>query len=369
MKIKRHPSGPNAKTGVLRTIALLKYSQSADSIVVAVLSIRKYLTDYGTDSTNPHLQVCRMLLEGMARSALPWDREEYADFRVACERLSSQIASSQDPQELLAAADEASDALEHYNRGAQRVHAAQTVELRCMIEMLSQTLAALAQSGGQSVQTLLSIRNQVETARQLDDIRILRARLGDTLKSIADEARRQHERSADMLRYSEHAAALAAGHQDTADADRVSGLPSAQAAESEIGQRLGSGSRYYAAIFVVERIESVSLRYGYSAADQLLEIFGRYLESKLTPSDQLYRWRGPSFLLLLDRTAPAETVRAEVSKFASLRQEYAISTNGQQLKLPLTCLWTVVELGKCQNIGQACQQIDRFVAEHWEKRG
>jgi GGDEF domain-containing protein len=336
---------------------------------VAVLSIRKYLTDYSTDSTNPYLQVCRMLMEGMARSALPWDREEYADFRKACERLATQITTTEDPDELLAAADEATLAMEQYNRGAQRVHAAQTVELRCMIEMLSQTLAGLAQSGGQSVQTLLSIRNQVETARQLDDIRILRARLGDTLKSITDEARRQRERSADMLRHAEHAAQLAVGHREPADIDRVSGLPSAQRAEDEIAQRLGNGSRYYAAVFVVERVESINLRYGYSAGDQLLQIFGRYLESKLTPSDQLYRWRGPSFLLLLDRSAPAESVRAEVSKFASVRQEYAISIDGQQLKLSFACLWTVVELAKCQIAGQACQQIDRFVAEHWEKRG
>jgi GGDEF domain-containing protein len=310
-----------------------------------------------------------MLLEGMVRSALPWDREEYTEFRGALQKLASTLKTTQNPDELLAVADEATEAMESYNRGAQRVHAAQTVELRCMIEMLSQTLVGLAQAGGQSTQTLQSIRQQVEAARQLDDIRLLRARLGDTLKSISDEARRQRERNAEILRTAEEAASLASGHRESPDADRVSGLPSARKAESESATRVASGARYSAAVFVVERVESLNLRYGYAVGDQLLQVYGRYLESKLTSGDQIYRWRGPAFVMTIDRSDSLESVRAELARFASTRQEHTITVDGCPVKLPLTCAWTLVELAKCQAPGQASQQIDRFVAEHWEKRG
>jgi GGDEF domain-containing protein len=347
---------------------------------VAVLSIRKYLTKCGTDSTNPLIRVCTLLLQGIARAALAYDREEYREFRATLDKLASTLETTQDPDELVTVAEAANEAMESYNRGAQRVHAAQTVELRCMIEMLSQTLVALAQSGSESIRTLQSIRNQVEGARQLDDIRLLRARLGDTLKSISEEARRQRERNAEMLRQAEEAAAVASGHneapqpdynadRDGLDTDGVSGLPSAEKAEREITTRVGEGSRHYAAVFVVERVESLNLHYGYAAGDQLLQAFAKNLRSELDSADQVYRWRGPTFLVLLERSCPVDAVRTEVARFASSGPEYAMELGGRRVQLPLNCAWTVVELAQCQIAGQACRQIDRFVAEHWEKRG
>jgi hypothetical protein len=121
------------------------------------------------------------LIEGIARSALAYDREEYSEFRATLQTLPSQLETTKEPAEMLSVGEAANEALESYNRGAQRAQASETVELRCMIEMLSQALVSLAEAGGESVQTLRSIRNQVENARQLEDIRLLRARLGDAL--------------------------------------------------------------------------------------------------------------------------------------------------------------------------------------------
>jgi GGDEF domain-containing protein len=310
-----------------------------------------------------------LLLEGVSKSALAYDRGEYSEFCATLGKLAATLATSRDPSGVLAVAEAANDAIEDYNRGAQNVHAAQTVELRCMIEMLSQTLMSLADSGGQSVAALQSIRNQVESARQLDDIRLLRARLGDSLKSISDEARRQKERNAEVLKRAEEAAQAAAGQRDDREVDRVSGLPSTEKAESAITERAGADSRYYAAVFVVERVESVNLRYGYAAGDQLLQTFGRYLVTQLAPMDEVFRWRGPTFVALLDRSCSAEAVGAELARFASSRQEHVTQVDGRPLKLPLSCAWAVVPLAKCQIAGEASQQIDRFVTEHWDKRG
>lgn len=336
---------------------------------MAVISIRKYLNDNGTDSTNPLLRVCAVLLEGMIRAALAYDRDEYSEFSANLRTLAIKLETSKDARELLGVAESATEALEKYNRGAQSAHAAQTVELRMMIEMLSEALVMLSQAGGQSVENLQNIREQLEQAHQLDDIRLVRARLGDALKSISEEAQQQRERNSEILRKAEEAARLASLHRDEPPKDRVSGLPSCEQAESEIAARVGPNSRYCAAVFVVERVESVNLRYGYAAGDQLLQAFARYLEEKLTLGDQLFRWRGPTFLLVLERSGPAESVRAEVARYASNLQEYATEVDGRPVKLPLSSAWTLLPLGGCQVAGQANQQIDRFVAEHCEKRG
>ena len=336
---------------------------------MAVLSIRRYLDEYGTESPNPLLRVCTLLLEGIAKHALAFDREVYEEFRAALQKLASDLGSSQDPAELPAMAEAACEAMASYNREAQRVHGAQNVELRCMIEMVSQTLVALAEAGGQSVQALQSIQKQVESARQLDDIRLLRARLGDSLKSLSDEARRQRERNVEMLRRAEHAALIASANRPDLDVDRVSGLPSSDKAEREITEHVGAGSGYCAAVFVVERVESVNLRYGSGAGNRLLQAFGQYLVSKLPPKDEVFRWRGPAFVALLNRTCPADGVRAEMARFASDRQELSMEVDGRPVKLPLGCAWTVVQLAKCEIAGEACLQIDRFISEHGDKKG
>jgi len=227
---------------------------------------------------------------------------------------------------------------------------------------------SLAEAGGQSVQTLQAIRNQVESARQLDDIRLLRARLGDSLKSISDEARRQRERNAELLVQARQAVELALGHRDDREVDRVSGLPSAEKAEGELVSRANRDSPFYAAVFVVERLESINLRYGYAAGDQLLQLFGKHLVSKLQPMDEVFRWRGPAFVALLERPGPAEAVRSELAKFASVRQEQTTQVDGRPIKLPLSCAWTLVQLSTCSVASEATQQVDRFVAEHGEKR-
>ena len=307
-----------------------------------------------------------LLVEGIAKSALAYDREEYSQFRSSLKELAETLERSQDADELVAVAESVSEVLQSYNRGAQRVQAAQTVELRCMIEMLSQTLVSLADAGGQSVETLQAIRNQVESARQLDDIRILRARLGDSLKAISDEARRQRDRNAEMVQKAKNAALIASGHGESPDVDRVSGLPATQKAKGQIAARMGPSSPYYVAVFVVERVESINLRFGYAAGDQLLQAFGSFLMSKLEMTDDVFRWRGPTFVVLLGRRQIA--LIPLLPRFASVQQEYAMELDGRTIKLPLSCAWTLVQLSTCQIPEHAWQQIDRFVAEHWEKR-
>ena len=82
----------------------------------------------------------------------------------------------------------------------------------------------------------------------------------------------------------------------------------------------------------------------------------------------VFRWRGPSFVALLERKVPADALRTELARFASSRQEHVLQIDGRPLRLPLTCAWTIVQLAKCEIAAEAVQQIDRFVVEHGDKR-
>ena len=225
-----------------RAITLYKSSQSADIRNVAVLSIQRYLDDCSTENTNPLLGACGVLLDGIARSALAYDRAEYATFRATLRQIHADLKNRDDPAEFTAAAARITKALDDYNRGAQRTQAAETVELRCVIEMLSRTLVSLARAGAQSAQILQTIGQQVENATRVDDIRLVRAQLGESLKEISQEATRQRERTQEILRHAQEAGLLSSEHADDAATDRISGLPWTATAETTIAPRVGPGS-------------------------------------------------------------------------------------------------------------------------------
>jgi GGDEF domain-containing protein len=306
------------------------------------------------------------LLDGISRYAYPYDREEYEEFRRRFQQLAGALAIAERTDTPADIAGDALAAMADYNRDAQRVVGGQAVELRCMIEMLSQTLLSLAEAGGQSALTLQTLRHQVEAASRLDDIRAVRARLGDSLKILSDETRRQRERSAQMREDAVDAARLAAGHHSGSGIDSVTGIEPRQSAETEIADRLQPESFEpcspgYAAVLVVERVDAINLRYGFPAGDKLLRTFAQQIAAKIPPPDALFRWRGPAFVMLLGRTAPPDAVRAEVGRLAG---EQLIEVNGSPLPIPVTCTWTVLALEKRGSAADVYQKIDRFVAEH-----
>jgi diguanylate cyclase (GGDEF)-like protein len=339
--------------------------QTVDKLGVALLSIRKYLTGCGTGSTGPdsHLQVCLLLLDGISRYAFAYDREEYTRFRERIKGYSEALEMAKQAAPMWGIVGETVSAMKDYTRGAQHVVGGQAVELRCMIEMLSQTLLSLADAGGKSVEALQTLRNQVETASRLDDIRAVRTRLGDSLKILSDETKRQKERNTQMQREAIEAARMASGRHTEADpdADTVTGYTSRQRAEAEIATRLDASPPSYAAVIVLERLDAINLRYGFAAGDAVLRSFARQLANGITPPDMLFRWRGPAFVGLLSRTVKQDAVQAEVRNLAG---KQSIQVADLPLRVTMTCASAVLCLEKCGSAVDVYHQIDRFVAEY-----
>ena len=65
-----------------------------------------------------------------------------------------------------------------------------------MIAMLTETVADLSGQTDVSVARLQAIEKQVERASELDDIRTLRASLGDSLQALREAAAEQRSSSA-----------------------------------------------------------------------------------------------------------------------------------------------------------------------------
>jgi GGDEF domain-containing protein len=189
--------------------------------------------------------------------------------------------------------------------------------------------------------------------------------LQESLQVICEEAAEQERRSeqiADQIRDTmsrpEAAAVLS---EAVADLDMVTGLPSFRAAEQAIRSAIEGRTSTYAALFCVERVEAINGRFGFSIGDRILMVLGQHLAQRLSKNDRLFRWRGPGFLALIDRSGPEISIRAEIARMVSARLEQQIELGGRSVLLPVSTSWMLTSLVD-SSLEKISKKLDAFSA-------
>jgi GGDEF domain-containing protein len=141
----------------------------------------------------------------------------------------------------------------------------------------------------------------------------------------------------------------------------VTGLPNFRTAEKAIRDACAANTKTYAVLLCVERVEVINSRFGFSVGDRILMIFGQHLAQCLSQTDRLYRWRGPGFLALLDRSGPEISIRAEIARIVSTRLEQEIELSGRSVLLPINSSWMLTGLAD-SSMEQISQKLDKFSA-------
>jgi len=121
--------------------------------------------------------------------------------------------------------------------------------------------------------------------------------------------------------------------------DPLTGLLSRAEGEQAIQAASGSGSHGYAALFVLNRLQAITARYGSELADQLLMFFLQRLSLGLAPQDQFFRWSADSFLAVMQRKESVELLRRELTRLLSVRLEQTFEIASRTVTLPISPTW------------------------------
>ncbi|MGA3026435.1 MAG: GGDEF domain-containing protein [Bryobacteraceae bacterium] len=125
-------------------------------------------------------------------------------------------------------------------------------------------------------------------------------------------------------------------------ADPCTGLLNRYAADAALARAAEEGRQVYAAVFILHRLQALNKRFGYAVGDRLLLLQGQHLARQLAPEDQLFRWLGPSFLALLDRSGPLEAVVSEVGRVGSNQFHTNVDLGSRSVLIPVSSRWHVV---------------------------
>lgn len=143
--------------------------------------------------------------------------------------------------------------------------------------------------------------------------------------------------------------------------DPCTNLPTRAEAESALERAVTNASQTYAAVFYLHRMAMINARFGEAIGNQMLLFCSQHIASRLTHAgDSLFRWSGPAFLAILDRSDAYLSVSNDVQRMVSVPLSRFIETPSRSVYLPMKVTAEVFPLFKTTS-EEALRRIERFI--------
>jgi GGDEF domain-containing protein len=329
-----------------------------------VISLKSYLLrDSGDEAEAAYRRIISLLLQGIALHAVEGDQADFDRFRAELDKSQKTVTPETPIAELLVIVGGVLRSMEEYNQRTSKFVHRQNTELQLMVSMLTQTVISIGSSSDRSVAKLQEIDKAIERTSQVEDIQILKLRLGECLEAVREETNRQKKDGASALQTlkgelenaHERMGTVALRHA----LDTATGLPAKGEAETAIEAATVAPHTTYLLIAVCSRIQAINARFGYAVGDRILAAFAEHFRKSL-PRDKIFRWQGPALVALLERTDRIDRVRSEIRQFADTKLEKTIEVGRRTVLIPISASWSLLHVAPPYEA--FVKQIDAFSA-------
>jgi diguanylate cyclase (GGDEF)-like protein len=330
-----------------------------------VLSLKKNQIPVGDDLSGTLLRVVDLLLQALEMHSFRGNPDDHERFQAEIRGLREAFTET-NAEAMLTAADSAIRMAEEYNQQTSRFIRMHALERQKVVARLTDTLAAMAGCPERSITQLRDLEHRISRTRAVEEVRRFGAQLADCLQGIRADSLRRTQRMEQILSalrrkvqtppWGEQADVL------QLNTDGSAGLPTRPKAEAALDTVLKAGGYGFVAAYVVDRVQLINARFGYAVGDEILAVFQKHLKQGLKQTDQLFRWTGPAFVVLMDRTGLSEGVRAEVNRLTSAKLETTVHLDHRSVLLPVTSTSAIFSLFETPSAAVLIQQIDAFTA-------
>jgi len=308
-----------------------------------VISLKKYIADNEVEQAL--MRVIQLLLQGIGLNAVEGDPEAYTRFRQNIDQVVTRIDEAMTAAELLPLAASALKLLDDHNRRTTTYLKLKAVELQSMVRMLASTIGSISEVGDENVRRLKDIEQQVESASQIEDVRQVKAKLGECLQQIRQEAERQRTETVRTVeRLSQGLESAQPSRPPPAGTDPGTGLPNRADAEIALAKACRDEAPAFAVAVQIDRIQIFNARFGYEVGDEILKYFAGFLRKQWPGKDLLFRWNDSTILALIFRPSRLERVRDEVGRVMEHKYEHTVQTASRTVLLPISLRWAVVPM-------------------------
>ena len=336
------------------------------------LSLKKHWESSAAELTAALLQLSQLLLRSMRLHVVRGEELEAQRFQSALLMLEQRVATASEAFEVLLVAGESTRAFEEYCHHTNRFLQVQSGELAAMMGMLTATVTSISMASRTAVDQLSKVERRIEQISYSTDLLNLKEDLADCLAMVRDEAFRQREQNSLTVhslqrgvsdtrqRIAEVTTAVPGAKKVPLMRDLLTKLPGRADAEDALVQAR-SRKNMYAAVLPVDRLSLVNSRFGSQATDVVIQFFADYLRNHLQKEDLLFRWSPNSFLALVERGQPQDSVRADLSRFASAELELTLEHHRREIRLRVSSTWVLFEAAEARTHDVLVGKIDRFL--------
>jgi GGDEF domain-containing protein len=326
-----------------------------------IFSLKKSPDLQNAEPASSLLRVVQQLLEGFALHCVEFDSEEQTAFRTSIREIADRFDQVSDHKDLLILAGEANKTIQNYNQLVEKFVRELSTEKQLAVELLAQALLRVCRSSDQAAQNLRQIEKDLAKASQLQDMRELRSKLAQCVGTLCMEAEVQE------AQFRELSERIAESSSLLEPRDQITGLSTLKGAEARIKAVSATGNGYVI-VYFLKNVDVVNRRFGFSAGDDVLRRFAGYLAQSLQAKDQLFRWRGPCFVVVADRFAPLDTIRSEAYKIGVRGPEVEVESEGKSMLIRLTAATTAFPISRSQgrSVSEISAKIDQFAAEQFK---
>lgn len=329
-----------------------------------LISIKKFMNAGGDDRESALVRTAALLLEGIAVHAVECDSTELSNFQISVRKLRHEVEAMAPPSEILVSTGATIKVMETYNRGIERFIRVRGKQYEEMLAMLSQALIEISHAGESSVQNLLKIEKDLQAVTQIDDLRELKLKLSASLKTLSKEIQVQEQDSKQFTRSLERKVRQVQAYSldEEPETDPVTGLSGHLAAARAISDAIDSGKPSCVAVFCVERLPLINSQFGVATGDQVLRLFSDHLAQQLSPTDNLFRWRGPVLLAVVNRKGGVQELGAELKRNAPTRLQHNISVGARTVLISISSSWSLLRTSDFKSAEDLLLKVDAFAA-------
>jgi GGDEF domain-containing protein len=326
-----------------------------------MVSIKRYLS--GNACENTPRQAVALLVEKLGECAVEDDPKECENFRREMRSTCEALSRDTPDENIMILAKSAAQSLETYNRRVVRTVTRLSGQVQAIARMLQNSLLEIAGAGTESGQGWSRIGKELERGTGFKDLESLKAHVGKCLCSLREEIER--EKAASKARIEKLQIEIESLHRPSAQVrhqslDPATGAPLQEDCMAAIRAAIDKGTRHYAVVMVVNRVQPINARYGRDAGDWMLLRFKEHVASQLPASDPLFRWTGPAMVAILERPEGFDYIRAQVRRMLDTRMEITYVFGDRSVLIPVSCAWSVLPLTSPPDAAK--REIETFVA-------
>jgi len=328
---------------------------------LAMVGLRRYINPGAADDDKPATILTRVLRR-LSECGIDCDPQETQKFGEEMETITRRLAPDLPYKELTAVAEAALQAVDKYNRRIAEMVDRQRGDLKTIIRMLRDSIIKLAGENTDAVLPLSRIDEELEGADGFRDLQSLRMHLGVCLPNLRREIERAQEAAKALIERLQIEAENRTGPPE----DRVprsvdpAGLPGQEDCLAAIRDAIGRGTRHYAAVMVVNRVEPIAARFGKEAGDLMVARFREFAQRRFEATDRLFLWGPAAIVAIVERKQTFEQVRTALKRIFETPIGETIDINGRSVFVPISAALSVFMIPPTPETAE--KQIQKFIS-------